>query len=263
MDNPIFIFSAGGRSGSTLLQRLVTSSKEVLIWGEGSGALNHILTSLKLLYISLQPGSKGGGSGEMQFKAFLDSKDESNKWVASMNPPFPHILNSYRNMFQNLYGAPAKKIGYSRWGVKEIRADISTIKMLKILFPKAKFIFLVRNPFDCLRSIKQRNFMFLDNFGNPVLNNQLSHFAKNWANLSAMYHGESQGFKLRYEDIINNKLEISSLCQYLELAQMDVSLIGGDSVDWKAPIPEVDLTDEEIQQVKPMLDKSMKLWNYL
>ena len=32
--SPIFLFSAGWRSGSTLLQRLVMSDKQVLIWGE-------------------------------------------------------------------------------------------------------------------------------------------------------------------------------------------------------------------------------------
>ncbi|MEO0535490.1 MAG: hypothetical protein AAF215_16660 [Cyanobacteria bacterium P01_A01_bin.123] len=33
-DSPIFVFSAGWRSGSTLLQRLVMSDKSVVIWGE-------------------------------------------------------------------------------------------------------------------------------------------------------------------------------------------------------------------------------------
>ena len=32
--SPIFILSAGWRSGSTLLQRLILSAKEVVIWGE-------------------------------------------------------------------------------------------------------------------------------------------------------------------------------------------------------------------------------------
>ena len=31
---PIFLLSAGWRSGSTLLQRLIMSDKHVLIWGE-------------------------------------------------------------------------------------------------------------------------------------------------------------------------------------------------------------------------------------
>ena len=37
---PVFLFSAGWRSGSTLLQRLITHGGEVMMWGEPFGALD-------------------------------------------------------------------------------------------------------------------------------------------------------------------------------------------------------------------------------
>ena len=34
VDEPVFLFSAGWRSGSTLLQRLIMSDASIFVWGE-------------------------------------------------------------------------------------------------------------------------------------------------------------------------------------------------------------------------------------
>jgi hypothetical protein len=39
---PIFVLSSLWRPGSTLLQRFITATGEVLVWGETGGALNAI-----------------------------------------------------------------------------------------------------------------------------------------------------------------------------------------------------------------------------
>jgi hypothetical protein len=39
MDQPVFVLSAGGRTGSTLVQRLFISTKQILVWGEHNGLL--------------------------------------------------------------------------------------------------------------------------------------------------------------------------------------------------------------------------------
>ena len=37
IEKPVFILSSSWRSGSTFLQRLITHSNEILIWGEAGG----------------------------------------------------------------------------------------------------------------------------------------------------------------------------------------------------------------------------------
>lgn len=263
MTQPVFIFSAGPRSGSTLLQRLITSSGEVLVWGESNGAINNILNSLRLLEISLRPFNEGGAHGAEHFRNFLLSKNKSNQWVANMNPPIGHVMQTYKNMFENLYGAPAKALNFKRWGIKEVRGTKFTIHMLRLIFPEAKFIFLVRNPMHCLRSIKQRNYSFADNWGRPVTGNKATYFAENWAQLSSAYHAETECFKLRYEDLIEKNFDVQKLCEHVGINHIDLNLIGGEIVDWGASQPKINLTKEEVANLMPLLAESMKLWNYL
>lgn len=264
MTQPVFVLSAGPRSGSTLLQRLITSSGDVLVWGESNGSLNHILESFRLLNFALQPGDKGGANGAQHFKRFCENKeDRSTQWVASMNPPAAHILKTYRSMFDNLYGIPARSMNYGRWGVKEVRGTKFTIDLLRLIFPEAKFVFLVRNPFDSLRSIKQRKFLFANNWGTPVTKNQLLYFASNWAQLSLAYYDQQNCFKVRYEDLKQKDFDVTKLCEYLGISHVDFKLVGGKLVDWKAPEPDLKLTEEEIQRVTPLLNDAMKLWGYL
>jgi len=263
MDEPVFIFSAGPRSGSTLLQRLVISSGEVMVWGENSGALSHILESFKQFNLALKPGKAGGANGAIHYQRFLESDDKSKQWVASINPPQPHILKTYRLMFENLYAEPAKSMQYPRWGIKEIRCTKSTMQILRLIFPQAKFLLLVRNPLESLRSIKQHKFLFSDNWGKPVEKNQLQHFAKNWAYLSSMFLQEQSCFRLRYEDLTQNNFDASKLCEYLEVSKLNMELVGGEAVDWKAIDAKATLTQDEIESVMPFLEEGMQQWSYI
>ena len=36
---PVFILSSAGRTGSTLLQRLLISTRDIMVWGEHDGAM--------------------------------------------------------------------------------------------------------------------------------------------------------------------------------------------------------------------------------
>ena len=42
-DQPLFVLSSGQRCGSTLIQRLLNSNHDILIWGEQHGYLNGFL----------------------------------------------------------------------------------------------------------------------------------------------------------------------------------------------------------------------------
>ena len=109
MKGPIFIFSAGWRSGSTLLQRMVTASGKALIWGEAGGALNRFADALECYRQMLGPGDKRykygyGGWGERQYERLKKSREDiTNKWIASLNPPENIFLESFRYFFESLY----------------------------------------------------------------------------------------------------------------------------------------------------------------
>jgi NurA-like 5'-3' nuclease len=262
MDDPVFIFSAGPRSGSTLLQRLVISSREVLMWGETGGAINNIVESLRLLDMNLRPASQGGASGEESFNSFLQSQGSTRKWIANMQPPIKHAAKCYSDMLIQMYGEPAMSLGYQRWGIKEVRCNVVTYRILKHIFPKAKFLFLVRHPLHALRSIKQKNYNFVDNYGRRLQKNQLLYFANNWTKLASEFFELKDSFLIKYEDLASKNFSTTELCSYLNLKNMDTDLISDGKTDWIAGDESVKLTDEELSMILPTLKPVMEVYGY-
>ena len=234
-ESPIFICSAGWRSGSTMLQRAIIDTSKVLMWGESGGALNHLRLSYEAYEQMLESGNIKfntgyGGNGLEQFNLFQDnSSRRSNLWIASMNPPIEQFQESFKSFFESIYLSNAQKLSYQRWGVKDVMADIDTARWLNNIFPKAKFIFLIRNPLDCMLSIKRRNWMDVDD---PV--KALKYYAQSWKKLAFEFRQADFGHVVYYEKILQDKKIIDDLAEYLELPELDGNFIGTSKVDWKA-----------------------------
>jgi Sulfotransferase family len=56
-------------------------------------------------------------------------------------------------MFDRWLGRPARERGFTRWGFKEVRLGAAEAMLLHWIYPKAKFVLLSRNPYDCYRSL--------------------------------------------------------------------------------------------------------------
>ena len=139
-ESPIFIFAAGWRSGSTLLQRLVASDGRVLIWGEPydrSGIVQALARSLAPFSASWPPPGYPQASGS------LAGLPES--WLANLYPPPAALRTALRGLFLELFAVPARAQGASRWGFKEVRFGLAEALLLKGLFPDARFLFLRRD----------------------------------------------------------------------------------------------------------------------
>ncbi len=127
---PIFILSAGWRSGSTLLQRLIGSSEDIFIWGEPLDKSN-VVTQLA---DSLRPVCKEWPP-ENYFYTKKHIDDLSNSWVANLSPHIPEFIEAHRAFFIKLFAEPVLSQKITRWGIKEVRFGLSEALYLKILFP--------------------------------------------------------------------------------------------------------------------------------
>ncbi len=216
LEKPIFILAAGWRSGSTLLQRLVISSGEALIWGEPYGAAS----LLRFMTESLQRTPR-----ELLPERILDCtqttipEELTGQWIANLYPQTQCLLNAHANFWDALLMQPAQQAGYKRWGFKDVRIDIDQAEYLKWLYPNAKFVLLYRNPFHCYVSYKRYNTTWYETWpDSPLLTP--NDFGRHWNKLVSGFLNKAtrlNSFTLRFENLISTPAILEELSEFLEL----------------------------------------------
>jgi Sulfotransferase family len=142
---PILVLGAGHRCGSTLIQRLLSSHPDVLIWGEHEGQLRELLVaSAKLRNWSDTLGRRARDMFEGgQYQSFM----------ANLMPEAGHVDDAARLFVRRLFAETAAAGGRPVWGFKEIRYGRPEVDDLARLFPGLAVVYIVRDPRDVLRSL--------------------------------------------------------------------------------------------------------------
>lgn len=212
-ETPIFILSAGWRSGSTLLQRLICSSQDVLIWGEPYDRSNLVQT----LTQTVAPFSEDWPP-EGYIKPSQDLNALKDQWAANLYPPQPALRSAYRALLLNLFAKPAYELGAARWGFKEVRLGYAEAVFLKSLFPNARFLFIRRQLPDAYLSYKgfSGGMSWFANWPETTAFTPFS-FARHWARLSRDVERaalDTGGILVEYEDLIAGKTDLNQLSDY-------------------------------------------------
>jgi len=220
-ESPVFIFSAGWRSGSTLMQRLLMSSGEIAIWGE---PLDDCAIIPRLAISIAAITSKW--PDQTYFDDDSNLLNLSNKWIANLTPPISYLRLSHRALLQTWLGDSAKaRYGVQRWGLKEVRLTIDHARYLKWLFPNARFIFIYRNPFHAYRSWKGNLWgsTWPGYFSwSPVA------FARHWRFLLEGFltgYNAVSGIVVKFEDLISNKLDLDALASHIGVKKLNPSIL--------------------------------------
>jgi len=191
--SPVFVLGGGGRTGSTLVQRLLISTGEIMSWGEHAGVL---LDGLQRIVSGMDEWIDKEGARHLErFRA-----QGWNAWIPNINPSHEAFVAGARAALLEALAAPAARMGYRRWGFKEIRYNGAAVALLKTLFPDASIIVLVRHPGDALRSIKVAAWYQKDHGARPEA------FLAVWASGSSSLAASASKFDgvlvLRYEDLV-------------------------------------------------------------
>lgn len=148
---PVFIFSAGWRSGSTFLQRWLMTDKSLMVWGEPYRHAGLIESLARPVAAFTENWPKN--------EYFLDrhgpGEDLSNAWIANLYPGLIDFMSAHISYLERLFLDPALALGRSRWGLKAVTLGTDHACYLKWLFPEAKFLFIYRDPYAAYGSYRK------------------------------------------------------------------------------------------------------------
>jgi hypothetical protein len=139
---PIFIIGLTGRCGSTLLQRMISSSDEAFLHGEVPETIRAINEHYsRLSRISIE---RSAVTAREQYEEF-----GYKGWIARLTPRIDQEL--LRNMITLHFQSSPDKV----WGFKIINWTPQQVYEFSLLFPEATFIFVQRNLKDAIKSAKK------------------------------------------------------------------------------------------------------------
>lgn len=213
-NRPVFVLSAGWRSGSTLLQRLVCSSGDTLVWGEPYGRAG-LIPAMTRSAICLREDWPAA-----HHYPTLSTSQLSSSWIANTFPPAQALRDAFRAQLDTLLAAPARDRGYPRWGIKEVRLQGMDAQLLKWLYPDARFALLVRDPWAAFSSAKGVQFAL--HWPTRMVTDAHS-FAKHWAACARSFLELTDPCYrvIRYEELCAPTFDFEGLRAHLELATID------------------------------------------
>ena len=243
---PIFVLAAGWRSSSTLLQRLIVSSKEALIWGEPYGR-SGLIPGMTRTALSLRenwPTSSHVLPGQLP-------ENLSDLWIANLYPSPVALRAGWRAQLDALLDMPASVRGFSRFGLKEVRLHAIDAHFLKWIYPDARFLFLVRNPWDAWASARGGTWFY--RWPNERIVDATG-FARHWRRLVESFIGfsDESGMMIRYEDLTGPDFDLEPIRIHTSLSRIDPAVLTRRVRGMKRP-PEP-LTPMEVAEIARICD---------
>ncbi len=131
-----------GRSGSTLLQRLLNVHPQLTIWGEHGGFLKGLIDAYSVtLHDANRDNLIDGYEHRATVIGELVEKEKFKPWVSPFRPV--DLQDRLRSLMVDLFtNSLTPDI---RWGFKEIRYSKSEVEKLMELFPHAHLVILARD----------------------------------------------------------------------------------------------------------------------
>lgn len=189
----LFISSPTARCGTTLLQRLLTSSPETVVFGEGVGA------GLVELCGMLARKERLLARAEMHRTDLLRALAGEQFW-------YPHLSSEPEGLtrlaaealtrFLRFHETEAARSGRLRWGAKLPSVPVPLLKDLRRVIPGAKILYVIRDLHAVARSAKARRFW--------RTHQELEHLAVTWREAivaSEALRGDPRVLVLDYEHL--------------------------------------------------------------
>jgi len=244
-DAPVFVCALGWRSGSTLVQRILMTDPTLAVWGEPLdriGLVSRITDLLGVVRPDWPPPH--------HWHTHRPSVDLARDWVANLSPDAADFRAGLVAQLDAWLAAPTRRRGFARWGVKEVRWSADEARVLRWLYPAARFVLVARHPLAAYASL---NHLGLDAEGPGYWLRwpdrhiaTLEDYGRFWNRMAVGWSraaGELGAEQVRYEDLVAGRIDMVALGQRLGLRlQPDIALaarVGDDP--HTAPLPPEDV----------------------
>lgn len=257
---PVFILGSAWRSGSTLVQRLVASGGECLVWGEPYDRCD---------LVRRMSGSMYSFVHEWPPEAYFASPSRVapegsaywSGWIANLYPEVSDLVEAHREFYRRLFAAPARAAGYTAWGLKEVRLSGNEARYLKFLFPNAKIVYVVRNPYHSYISYRPKRSWY-DRWPEELVATP-RRFGEIWRRLTSSFIDsvdELGGLLIYYEDLVYDTETVVSQLEQFVNGHFDRDLLEdrvGSSRDTPGYSPRIPRAERRAlkKAVQPLTDK--------
>jgi hypothetical protein len=250
---PLFVTAPVTRCGTTLLQRLICSAPNALLFGES------VATDMENgLFISYPRALMYDTSrGEVRDKLDAVLSGDVNRWLLDLTPGIDEYLPALRRQYESpLIGArdSAARHGRAIWGVKYPRWPASRIDLLRSVIPRGRWIYIHRDVIECLRSAKGR--------GELVRPGDVAAYAQEWTmNLTfALSQPRDERFLIvDYADLARDpEAFLRRIEQHSGARPIDRDVLRHRVNDSEGYLPPVELTDAELEQALSVAGETRK-----
>lgn len=280
--HPFFILGSG-RNGSTLLSMILNGHSKIFLPPE-QYALHYAAIRFQLYGFLIWRDLVKIVVGE-----FADDKNNEG-WNTNFNSLYHPLYNlpkkqrNFQKIIDEIIAATAEQHNkqYTLWGDKS-PSTIWFLEYIYRVYSKSKYVFLIRDGRDVVNSYQKggsKVFGDLANLENAAKNWQQSIDKWSWLKKRA---SEKQLLEIRYEDLVQNPtMAIHRICDFLaipfEERMLNFHDIVRDRNETKrehykalhAPLNnnsigkwKEELTTEDVARIMPLLEKGLKVYNYI
>ena len=239
--DPLIVTAPSIRCGTTLLQRLICSAPNGLLYGEP--VANDLFNALQLNSAQVAMYEQYRGQVGESLAAFREGK--SDDWMIDLMPD----LDGYLRAFADGHLAPiaycrdfARNAGRPVWGMKYPGWGAGPLNLIRNSLPRAKVIFIHRDIVPVLRSAKAR--------GSVRRLAGVKAFCAQWAsNMKAVaqLRESPNALVIDYDDLVRDaELVLQRIEAFAGLEPIDRAVLAQRVNTFGGVIPPAELKDEEM-----------------
>ncbi len=263
--SPVFVIAPTARNGITLIQRLLNSSRQIIVYGEDG----ELLEQMPLRILSkINHIMECGASRRLAREIFFTRTTEF--WTSNLSPDDMQYLQVMLNNFFSFvlfYQQWSAGQGFRRWGIKQPLTSLLPLNLFREFLINARFLYVYRNLFDVARSAKARGWI-----KSP---DDLVVLAQRWQDnlLPLLESPQEQVLVLRYEDLVaDQETHIRKIEEFTGITNIDrnvmkrkINTFPGKIEKGESPnqyIEPEQLTDEESAVLYENAVKALEVTGY-